>query len=174
MSIIKLRINAITSEYMWVNKPTGTSIKTKPPQKAEAVYESKYIYAIIFLKRIGGRIPDSKVHGDNMGSTWVLSAPDGPHVGPMNLAIRDDSSIALNPVLTSLLNSKLSATRPPTLSGSQKQSNLNTSVSCPVHSQGKSHTTKTGQGDIAHHNMATIHRGFAVLIFLHSISCISK
>ena len=23
-----------------------------------------------------------------MGSTWVLSAPDGPHVGPMNLAIR--------------------------------------------------------------------------------------
>ena len=22
-----------------------------------------------------------------MGSTWVLSAPDGPHVGPMNLAI---------------------------------------------------------------------------------------
>ena len=22
-----------------------------------------------------------------MGPTWVLSAPDGPHVGPMNLAI---------------------------------------------------------------------------------------
>ena len=32
--------------------------------------------------------PDSKVHGDNMRPTWVLSAPDGPHVGPMNLAIR--------------------------------------------------------------------------------------
>ena len=28
-------------------------------------------------------------HGANMGPTWVLSAPDGPHVGPMNLAIRD-------------------------------------------------------------------------------------
>ena len=27
-------------------------------------------------------IPNSKVHG-------VLSAPDGPHVGPMNLALRD-------------------------------------------------------------------------------------
>ena len=25
-----------------------------------------------------------------MGPTWVLSAPCGPHVGPMNLAIRDD------------------------------------------------------------------------------------
>ena len=32
--------------------------------------------------------PDSKVHGANMGPTWVLSAPGGPHVGPMNLAIR--------------------------------------------------------------------------------------
>ena len=32
--------------------------------------------------------PDSKVHGANMGPTWVLSVPDGPHIGPMNLAIR--------------------------------------------------------------------------------------
>ena len=32
--------------------------------------------------------PDSKVHGANMGPTWVLSAPDGPHVGSMDLAIR--------------------------------------------------------------------------------------
>ena len=32
--------------------------------------------------------PDNKIHGANMGPTWVLSAPDGPHVGPMNLAIR--------------------------------------------------------------------------------------
>ena len=31
---------------------------------------------------------DSKVHGANMGPTWVLSAPGGPHVGPINLAIR--------------------------------------------------------------------------------------
>ena len=32
--------------------------------------------------------PDGKVHGAKMGPIWVLSAPDGPHVGPMNLAIR--------------------------------------------------------------------------------------
>ena len=37
--------------------------------------------------------PDSKVHGTNMGPTWVLSAPDGPHVGPMNLAIREDKEV---------------------------------------------------------------------------------
>ena len=35
------------------------------------------------------RNPDSKIHGANMGPAWVLSAPDGPHVGPMNLAIRE-------------------------------------------------------------------------------------
>ena len=33
-------------------------------------------------------LPDSKVHEANMGPTWVLSAPDGPYVGPMNLAMR--------------------------------------------------------------------------------------
>ena len=33
--------------------------------------------------------PDSKVQEANMGPTWVLSAPDGPHVGPRNLAIRE-------------------------------------------------------------------------------------
>ena len=35
------------------------------------------------------RFPDSKVEVAHMGPTWVLSAPDGPHVGPMNLAIRE-------------------------------------------------------------------------------------
>ena len=32
-------------------------------------------------------LPDSKVHGASMGPTWVLSAPNGTHIGPMNLAI---------------------------------------------------------------------------------------
>ena len=30
---------------------------------------------------------NSKVHGANMGPTWDMSGPDGPHVGPKNLAI---------------------------------------------------------------------------------------
>ena len=33
--------------------------------------------------------PDSKVRVANMGPTWVLAAPGEPHVGTMNLAIRD-------------------------------------------------------------------------------------
>ena len=42
------------------------------------------------------RIPDSKIHGANMGPTWVLSAPDWPHVGPMNLAIWDEEYCCMN------------------------------------------------------------------------------
>ena len=37
--------------------------------------------------------PDSKIHGADLGPTWVLSAPDGPHVGPMSLAIRDGAPL---------------------------------------------------------------------------------
>ena len=35
-------------------------------------------------------IPDSKVHGANMGPIWDRQVLVGPHVGPMNLAIWDD------------------------------------------------------------------------------------
>ena len=34
-------------------------------------------------------IPDSKVHGANMGPIWGRQDPGGPHVGPMNFAICD-------------------------------------------------------------------------------------
>ena len=34
-------------------------------------------------------IPDSKVHGANTGPTWILSAPGGLHLGPMNFATYD-------------------------------------------------------------------------------------
>ena len=34
-------------------------------------------------------IPDSKVHGINMGPIWGRQDPGGPHVGPMDLAIWD-------------------------------------------------------------------------------------
>ena len=37
-------------------------------------------------------IPDSKIHGTNMGPTWDLSAPDGPHAGSINFAIWDVTS----------------------------------------------------------------------------------
>ena len=41
--------------------------------------------------------PDNKIHRANMGPTWVLSSPGGPHVGPMNLAIRGILDNTLRP-----------------------------------------------------------------------------
>ena len=40
-------------------------------------------------------ILDSKVHGANMGPKWVLSASDGPHVGPMNFAVWEYISLGV-------------------------------------------------------------------------------
>ena len=37
-----------------------------------------------------------RVHGANMGPTWVLSVPDGPHVGPVNFVIRGTPQRASN------------------------------------------------------------------------------
>ena len=37
----------------------------------------------------GAPIPDSKVHGADMGPTWGRQDPGGTHVGPMNCAIWD-------------------------------------------------------------------------------------
>ena len=34
-------------------------------------------------------IPDSKVHGANMGPIWARQDSGGPHVGPINFAIWD-------------------------------------------------------------------------------------
>ena len=35
--------------------------------------------------------PDSKVHGAYMGPIWGRQDPGGPHVGPMNIAIWNDT-----------------------------------------------------------------------------------
>ena len=40
---------------------------------------------IVFECVVIPRPIDRKVHAPNMGLTWVLSAPDGPHVGPWTL-----------------------------------------------------------------------------------------
>ena len=45
-------------------------------------------FSFIISRNVGWLSPDSKVYGAIMGPTWVLWAPGGPHVGPINLAIR--------------------------------------------------------------------------------------
>ena len=50
--------------------------------------ERNYLSRLNFTILAHSANPDSKVHRDNTGPTWVLSAPDGPHAGPKNLVIR--------------------------------------------------------------------------------------
>ena len=47
-----------------------------------------WLPCVYVLSLFSGR-SNSKVQGGNMGPTWVLMVPDGPHVGPRNLAIRE-------------------------------------------------------------------------------------
>ena len=47
-----------------------------------ASYWFFWMYILFF-----NSLPDSKVHGANMGPIWGQQDPGGPHVGPMNLAI---------------------------------------------------------------------------------------
>ena len=64
-----------------------------------------YIYVAYNPSRYVWRksYPDSKIPGANMGPTWVLSAPDGPHVGSRNLVIR-----------VSIISDRVSHVSPPT------------------------------------------------------------
>ena len=57
------------------------------------------VFVYLIFNKEALMIPDSKVHWANMGTTWVLSAPDGPHVGAMNLAIRDVIAVSLDMLL---------------------------------------------------------------------------
>ena len=50
--------------------------------KCDLCFVKSFIFAVYKAD------PDTKVHGANVGPTWVLSVPDGLHIGPMNLAIR--------------------------------------------------------------------------------------
>ena len=68
----------ITGFCEWNSPVTGEF----PTQKASKMFP----FDDVIMMR--NAVLDSKVHGANTGPTWVLSAPDGPHVGPMNLAIR--------------------------------------------------------------------------------------
>ena len=58
---------------------------TKPQQNKG---QSNHVHILLTIPYLIRMYPDSKVHGANMGPNWVLSDPDGLHVGPMNLAIR--------------------------------------------------------------------------------------
>ena len=52
-------------------------------------------------------IPDTKVHGTNMGPIWGQKDPGGPRVGPMYFAIWDDFPIASELILKQMRTTRL-------------------------------------------------------------------
>ena len=58
-----------------------------PPQRWKKI--DNVLHSIPKRQQSPKPFPDSKVRVANMGPTWVLADPGGPHVGPMNLAIKD-------------------------------------------------------------------------------------
>ena len=73
----------------WLKRlPDWNASWSNPPCNALLI-SINFIQKSFLLIMAEKKSPDSKVHGANMGPTWVLSAPGGPHVGPMDLAIRE-------------------------------------------------------------------------------------
>ena len=65
------------------------SIKVYFINAKQFVLESGVVLETNVTPSTADTILDNKDHGANMEPTWVLSAPGGPHAGPMNLATRD-------------------------------------------------------------------------------------
>ena len=59
--------------------------------------ESSVLILVMLCPESIQHLPDSKVHGANMGSIWGRQDPGGPHVGPINFAIWALSQIRNNP-----------------------------------------------------------------------------
>ena len=69
-----------TGEYWYCLKPRAMSLKGNPLYLSSNLKKKKDVFEHSL---------DSKVHGANMGPTWVMSAPCWPHVGPMKLVISE-------------------------------------------------------------------------------------
>ena len=71
----------VSVHFMKPFKDTGV------PMHSEFDSILSVIFCYVMHVNILCTYPDSKVHGANIGPTWVLSSPGGPHVGPMKLAL---------------------------------------------------------------------------------------
>ena len=85
-------------EFQWSFKTMGPQNRYLKSLIAKCIYiHIKYCHwkgwfaelNLHYMSVKSHSIQDSKIHGVIMGPTWILSAPDGPHVGPMNPVIRN-------------------------------------------------------------------------------------
>ena len=78
-----------TFSWSWYSLITSCSRITSNHLNCATTTDKQHATFAIIWSRFSINIgcPDSKIHGTNMGPTWVRSAPGGHHVSPMNLAI---------------------------------------------------------------------------------------
>ena len=84
-----MKLISVIWYHVWILTPSSFSYSSSGLSMAVFGF-CVFFYCGISSERwlMSVKVPDSKIHGVNMGLDWVLSAPDGPHVGTMNLAIR--------------------------------------------------------------------------------------
>ena len=96
----------------------NSSVKSKIHciQPLWVIFRPQSKLMLIHMSLIEKAVPDSKVHGGNMGPTWVLSAPDGPMLVPWTLlsgvvnnsVFRDDMAIVFTNFCNGTLRSLIS------------------------------------------------------------------
>ena len=90
--------------YLYIIFPQCTNTVRTYEQNIE---ENEKHLKLVFSKHSGWHIyPDSKIHGANMGPTWVLSAPDGPPLAPWALLSGYITPLLLGFVRTRVLMSR--------------------------------------------------------------------
>ena len=103
-------IHSCNQLYIRVSVEESVSnIRSGPHQKRR---EDMHIMAVksggltmyIAVVKLKGIVPDSKVHGAHMVPTWVLSAPDWPQVGPINIAIRSGYQMMELTIICSMIH----------------------------------------------------------------------
>ena len=78
--------SVVTRGYLSIMQQGLSNEGQSPTYDKSSTFDTQW--AVEKEKNTMVNYPDNKVHGANMGPTWALSAPGGPHIGPMNLAIR--------------------------------------------------------------------------------------
>ena len=72
----------------------GNTVVTGGYKECFHVVKTFQVVTVYTLKHI----PDNKVHEAYMWPTWGRQDPGGPHVGPMNLAIKDSNVFCSAPI----------------------------------------------------------------------------
>ena len=86
---ITVHKTALVQVMAWCRHATSNYLRQCWPRYVlpYSVTRPQWVYNAVHHHPGKHNIPDSEVHGSNMGPIWVLSTPDGPRFSPMNLAI---------------------------------------------------------------------------------------